>query len=94
LLNLNSEGRRPLNLAAVGGGVLVVLGFLGLLAKVLGSSTFFAQPKPALGHPELSDVKAIGLTLFSTYNLPFQVVGVLLLVATLGVVLLSRKELK
>jgi len=34
------------------------------------------------------------MLLFSDYNLPFQIIGVLLLVATVGVVLLSRKELK
>ena len=28
------------------------------------------------------------------FNLPFQIIGVLLLVATVGVVLLSKKELK
>jgi NADH-quinone oxidoreductase subunit J len=36
----------------------------------------------------------VGTVLFSTHNLPFQVVGVLILVATIGVVILSKKELK
>jgi NADH-quinone oxidoreductase subunit J len=36
----------------------------------------------------------VGFTLFRDFNLPFQIIGVLLLVATVGVVLLSRKELK
>ena len=40
------------------------------------------------------DFCEIGTTLFSTHNLPLQVVGVLILVATIGVVILSRRELK
>jgi NADH-quinone oxidoreductase subunit J len=34
----------------------------------------------------------IGALLFRNYNLPFQIVGVLVLVATVGVVLLSKRE--
>jgi NADH-quinone oxidoreductase subunit J len=37
-------------------------------------------------------VHLIGHTLFTQYNLPFQIVGVLLLVATVGVVTLSKKQ--
>ena len=36
----------------------------------------------------------VGMTLFTDYNLPFQVIGVLVLVATIGVVVLSKRELK
>ena len=42
----------------------------------------------------LDDVHNVGFLLFSNYNLPFQVVGVLLLVASIGVVILSKRELK
>jgi NADH-quinone oxidoreductase subunit J len=34
------------------------------------------------------------MTLFSNFNLPFQIIGVLLLVATVGVVILSRRSLR
>ena len=40
----------------------------------------------------LPDAKLIGETLFSRYNLHLQMVGVILLVATIGVVVLSRRE--
>jgi NADH-quinone oxidoreductase subunit J len=30
--------------------------------------------------------------LFTDYNLPFQVIGVVILVATVGVIILSRRE--
>ena len=39
----------------------------------------------------LPDVHLIGHTLFTQYNLPLQILGVLLLVATIGVVALSKK---
>jgi len=44
-----------------------------------------------LAKEELPDVHLIGLTLFTRYNFPLQVVGVLLLVATIGVVSLSKR---
>ncbi len=40
----------------------------------------------------LPDVHLIGHTLFTDYNLPFQILGVLLLVATVGVVVLSKRQ--
>jgi NADH-quinone oxidoreductase subunit J len=40
------------------------------------------------------DVKSLGMLLFRDYALPLQLVGVLILVATVGVVILSKRELK
>lgn len=40
------------------------------------------------------DAKSVGLQLFERYLLPFEATGVLLLVATLGVVMLSRRTAK
>ena len=40
------------------------------------------------------DVHSIGALLFSNYNLPFQIIGVLVLAATVGVVVLSKHELR
>ncbi len=45
----------------------------------------------ALGDGRLPDVHLIGHTLFSYYNLPLQILGAILLVATVGVVTLSQK---
>jgi NADH-quinone oxidoreductase subunit J len=46
----------------------------------------------ALNDGRLPDTHLLGLALFTRYNLPFQVLGVLLLVATVGVVVLSKRE--
>lgn len=90
LLDLKTERARKFNVPAVIGGLMVVVGFIALLVKLLPD---FHIAKPALARP-VNDVASVGMLLFSDYNLPFQIIGVLLLVATVGVVLLSRKELK
>jgi NADH-quinone oxidoreductase subunit J len=45
-----------------------------------------------LKNETLPDAKLIGETLFTRYNLHLQMVGVLLAVATVGVIVLSRRE--
>ncbi len=95
LLDLKAERTRKLNLPAVVGGGAVLLGFLALLTKVLRSNPdFFFATKPVVAATLSNDVKSVGATLFTQFNLPFQIIGVLLLVATIGVVVLSKKELK
>ena len=46
----------------------------------------------SLNEGSLPDVHLIGHTLFTDYNFPLQMLGVLLLVATVGVVALSKKK--
>lgn len=94
LLDLRVDERRPVKLSAWAGGGIVVGGFIAALAQVIASLPALNQPKPPLAHPEVNDVAQVGLALFRNFNLPFQIIGVLLLVATIGVVVLSRKELK
>src|SRR5690606_9680777 len=45
-----------------------------------------------LANGEVPDVKLMGETLFTRYNFHLQVMGVLLLCATAGVIILSRRE--
>jgi NADH-quinone oxidoreductase subunit J len=94
LLDLREEKSRRVRLSAWVGGGLVVGGFVAALSQVVSSLPALDVPKPAISDPAVSDVAAIGFALFKNFNLPFQIVGILLLVATVGVVLLSRKELK
>jgi NADH-quinone oxidoreductase subunit J len=59
-----------------------------------GAATHFTEGTKiaaSLKDGRLPDVHLIGHTLFTQYNLPFQIIGVLLLVATIGVVALSKK---
>lgn len=58
-------------------------------AKQFGDSTKIHE---SLSAGKLPDVHLIGHTLFTDYNFPLQVLGVLLLVATVGVVVLSKRQ--
>ncbi len=63
------------------------------LALTEAAVHFEARPtiKENLEKGALPDVHLVGNTLFTEYNFPLQVIGVLLLVATVGVVSLSKK---
>jgi NADH-quinone oxidoreductase subunit J len=98
LLDLKAEERRKINLPAYAGGGLVALAFVWQLWLVLEDFAAAHQPLPALRMPgnqtSIDDVRNVGTTLFTVHNLPFQVIGVLILVATIGVIVLSKRELK
>lgn len=97
LLDLKAEERRKFNMGAVVGGLVVAAAFFAQIFAVVGDLPFGGQTFPRLATTEpggLQDVQNVGHVLFSGYNLPFQVIGVLLLVATIGVVVLSKRELK
>ena len=95
LLDLKAEARRKLNPIASAAGGVVALGFAAEMLIVLKRFGPGHQPFPELpAGVKVDDVREIGTTLFSTHNLPFQVIGVLILVATIGVVILSKRELK
>jgi NADH-quinone oxidoreductase subunit J len=94
LLDLREEKRRKVRPSAWLGGGLVMGGFVASLVQVISSLPSLDRTKPELADPTFNDVAGVGIALFRDFNLPFQIVGVLLLVSTVGVVLLSRKELK
>ena len=92
LLDLRAEERRRINWLASAGGVGVALILLVQIFSVIGHFKLAQQPFPPLAGSTTDDVRNIGALLFSNYNLPFQIIGVLVLVATIGVVLLSKRE--
>jgi len=93
LLDLKAEKARKVNLPVLAGGAAVALIFVAQLAAVIDRFTVGRHAFPPLT-AALTDSQNIGTTLFSGFNLPFQVVGVLILVASIGVVVLSKRELK
>ncbi len=94
LLDLKAEQRRRFNPVALVGGAAVSGAFVAFLLHVLKSFPAGSQAFPNLGVERLDDVRLVGFALFNHFNLPFQTVGVLVLVASIGVVVLSRRELK
>lgn len=89
LLNLQSETlraqRRGLGRVAMIGGV-VLAAELGLL---LARPT--ADPAPDAPPEGFGTVEALSRELFTTYVLPFEVTGLLLLVAVIGAVVLAKR---
>jgi NADH-quinone oxidoreductase subunit J len=94
LLDLKAEERRKVR--GFAGKLLVVLGPLCVLAILV---VFFQSLSgTALGPAPTAKLDGstieLGKLLFTQYLLPFEIVSVLLLVAMVGVVLLSKKDLK
>ena len=92
LLNLRAEEARRINWLTSAAGLAVALILLGQIFSVVRNFPMAHKPFPPLPGSTIDDVRNIGAVLFRNYNLPFQIVGVLVLVATIGVVLLSRRE--
>ena len=105
LLDLQEIARRKLNLVSLAMGILAV-GALFLVYKSSLESTYGeasqqhevaadADQAEATTAKVVGSTQALGQALFSFGNgfiLPFEIVSVLLLVAMVGVILLSRKE--
>ena len=105
LLDLQQIARRKLNLVSLAMGILAV-GALFLVYKSSLESTYGeasqqhevaadADQAEAITAKVVGSTQALGQALFSFGNgfiLPFEIVSVLLLVAMVGVILLSRKE--
>src|SRR6476646_3569231 len=73
---------------------LVAFSLLVQILAVIGSTRMAKQTFPPLASPQTDDVRSVGLVLFGNYNLPFQVIAVLILVATIGVIVLSKRQLR
>ena len=93
LLDLRVEERRKINLVAFVGGLAVALALFVQIYFVVEQLGAAKQTFPPL-RAKTDDVHNVGLLLFTNYNLPFQIIGVLVLVATIGVVVLSKRELR
>lgn len=94
LLDLRAEELRKINWVASAGGAGVAIVFLVQVLYVIGHFKSAKEVLPPLSPSTVDDVHQIGALLFSNYNLPFQIVGIIILIATIGVVILSRRELR
>lgn len=92
LLDLRAEQLRKINWTASAGGIAVALALIVQIVLVVGRFQAAGQVFPPLAKSTSDDVHHIGLLLFSNYTLPFQIIGIVILVATVGVVMLSRRE--
>src|SRR4030095_5757218 len=90
LLDLKEEGRRKIKMFGIATGVISV-GTLGALTVHTLVTSGVGQ---GLTPQAEGATQPLGTMLFTQYLLPFEIVSVLLLVAMVGVILLSKKELK
>ena len=92
LLDLRAEERRRISWLSLAGGCAVALALLVQIFYVIDHLKSAHQTFPPLTRVAFDDVRSVGLLLFGNYNLPLQIIGVLVLVATIGVVFLSKRE--
>jgi NADH-quinone oxidoreductase subunit J len=91
LLDLKDEERRRIKKFSLVAGLISV----GSIVMLFVKSILAANPGANLSAPMLEgEPAALGKLLFTQYLLPFEVVSILLLVAMVGVILLSKKDLK
>jgi len=91
LLDLKEEERRKVKKLGLLAGLLSI----GAIAGIFVKSLMAAQPGRGLPAPVAEGgTIPLGKLLFTNYLLPFEIVSVLLLVAMVGVILLSKKDIK
>ena len=90
LLDLKAEERRKVKKFGIAGGLVCVGAILAILLASVSRAPIDVQENPSLEGGTI----LLGSLLFKRYLLPFEIVSLLLLVAMVGVVLLSKKDLK
>ena len=88
--NIDAEPLRGQRPAAIGIGVLMLflIWFLGNSSSWTTGTPLATPPDAA---PKMENVEALGRVLYTTYLLPFEVTGILLVIAVVGAVVLARK---
>jgi NADH-quinone oxidoreductase subunit J len=89
LLDLKAEAVRKIKVYGFLAGVVSVGSILWIFLKSLHATPL----NPASAPMVEGNTEPLGKLLFSQYVLPFEVVSILLLVAMIGVILLSKKNL-
>ncbi len=90
LLDLPIEERRGIKKS----GLVLGLISVGAILAVTLQSLLRSPLNPGTGPALEGSTIPLGKLLFTQYLLPFEIISVLLLVAMVGVILLSKKELK
>jgi len=91
LLDLKEEERRRTKTFSLVAGLLAV----GAIIVCLFQSLLAMRPGPDAPAPAIAgSPRALGRLLFTDYLLPVEIVSLLLLVAMMGAILLSKKDLR
>jgi NADH-quinone oxidoreductase subunit J len=91
LLDIKEEEQRRIKkTGAITGAIAVAALTVFFINRILVSPISEGLPEPEL----VGSTSALGTMLFTDYLLPFEMVSVLLLVAMIGMILLSKKDLR
>ncbi len=91
LLDLKEEARRRIKLIRAVLSLVAVGAVIAIVLNIIWAN----HPSANLAAPSLVGATApLGQLLFKQFLLPFEILSLLLLVAMLGVILLSKKEVK
>ena len=90
LLDVRAEERRRFNAFGIAAGVIGIVS----LGYVLVSTIVMGRPGVGTSATLEGATIPLGKMLFTNYLLPFEIVSVLLLVAMVGVILLSKRDLR
>jgi len=91
LLDLKEEERRKVKRLGLIAGLVSVGAIVVIFLRSLRATSFIEHGPGTLGE---GSTRGLGRLLFTNYLLPFEIVSILLLVAMVGVILLSKKDLK
>ncbi len=97
LLNLRGDedlGRHSTVMSKVTKSLIAGLLFIEFLFIIRGVFLGFSPTGIAAGSPtaEFGSIKSVSMLLFTKYLYPFELTGVLMLIAVVGAVVISRKE--
>lgn len=94
IMLLNAGGEEGANRATLAKylGIPLLTVFLGLISYLI-ESRLPRTPTVTFGGFQGGNVHELGMQLFTTYLLPFEVTSILILIAILGAIVLARKEL-
>lgn len=90
LLDLKAEERQRIKITSLVAGVIAA----GALLFVFLQTLLHATPATVADPSVEGGTRELGRLLFTQYLLPFEIVSILLLVAMIGAILLSKKDLK
>ncbi len=90
LLDLKEEEQRKIKRVGAFLGVVTVAVIYAIFLQAFGRAPVHAAPVAELE----GSTANLGRALFTEYLLPFEIISILLLVAMVGVILLSKKESK
>jgi NADH-quinone oxidoreductase subunit J len=69
----------------------IIAGVMGLIVVVNLAVLFHHGDSPAVAE-DFGSIEGVGAQLFATYVLPFELISVLLLIAIIGAVLLTKRR--